>query len=162
MLVSEYPNGEIAYKERFIARNRIVAGLADAVLVTEAAEKSGTLHTARFALEQGKELLAVPGNITSPTSAGANNLIKSGARPVTDVSDILFALGLDTSVETKTAPTGSTPQEQCLIDLLYSGTSDGAELLAASKLDISVFNQTLTMLEIRGLIRPLGNNHWSL
>lgn len=161
-LISEYPAGEIAYKDHFIARNRIVSGLADAVLVTEAAEKSGTLHTADFALQQGKEVLAVPGNITSPTSAGTNNLIKTGAQVVTSVRDIFHALGLELKTEAKSPPTSSNPNEQILLNLLFSGISDGAELLVASKLEVSLYNQTLTMLEIRGRIRALGNNKWSL
>jgi DNA processing protein len=160
-LISEYPENSIAYKMNFISRNRLVSGLSDAVLITEAAEKSGTLHTADFALQQGREVLAVPGNITSPTSAGTNNLLKSGATPVTGVKDILHALGLETT-EQKQAPKSHNPQEQVLLDLLFSGIQDGSELHLASKLDVSLFNQTLTMLEIRGQIRALGNNRWAL
>lgn len=162
-LVSEYPeNARIAFKGNFIARNRIVSGLSDAVLITEAAEKSGTLHTADFALQQGREVLAVPGNITSPTSAGTNNLIKTGAISITSAADIFLALGMQESGAQKTAPKGGSPEEQALLDLLFSGIQEGEELLAGTKLDVSRFNQTLTMLEIRGQIRPLGNNRWSL
>jgi DNA processing protein len=82
-LISEYPVGAISFRSNFIARNRLVSGLADVLIITEAALKSGSLHTARFALEQGKTVMAVPGNITSPTSEGCNNLIKSGAAPIT-------------------------------------------------------------------------------
>ncbi len=163
ILLSEYPKGSPTYPGNFVARNRIASGLADAVLITEAAEKSGTLHTARFALEQGKEVLAVPGNITSPTAAGTNNLIKSGATPVTCAEDIFHVLGIaPTSAHRTKRPQGSTPEEQVLLDLLHAGTSNGSELLAQSKLDIRIFNQTLTMLEIRGHIRPLGGNNWAL
>lgn len=160
-LISEYPEGSTAYKMNFVARNRIVSGLSDAVLITEAAEKSGTLHTADFALQQGKEVLAVPGNITSPTSKGTNTLIKNGATPITSVDDVLEVLGIEKTAE-KTAPKGDTPGEQLLLDLLFSGLQEGEKLLTASKLDVSQFNQTLTMLEIRGHIRPLGNNRWAL
>ncbi len=160
-LVSEYPPGVPALKHQFVARNRIVSGLADALLITEAAEKSGTLHTAEFAIEQGREVLAVPGNITSPTSAGTNNLIKMGVTPVTGIADILHVLGLE-NTSSRAAPQGETPEEQALLDLLFSGVQDGAELLEKCQLDVSHFNQVLTMLEIRGQIRPLGNNHWSL
>jgi DNA processing protein len=92
-IISEYSEGMPGFKYNFIARNRIVAGLSQALLITEASEKSGTLHTARFAMEQGRDVLAVPGNITSPGSVGTNNLIKTGATPVTSVEDVLFALG---------------------------------------------------------------------
>lgn len=153
----------MAYKSNFIARNRIVSGLSDAVLITEAAEKSGTLHTADFALQQGIEVLAVPGNITSPTSAGTNNLIRSGATMVTSVNDVFQVPGIELASSQKSrAPRGDTPSEQTLLDLLFAGTQAGEELLEDSKLDVREFSQTLTMLEIRGHIRPLGNNRWSL
>lgn len=83
-LVSEYAEDDETYKTNFVARNRIVSGLADAVLIPEASALSGTRHTVSFALEQGKEVLAVPGNIHSPYSAGTNNYIKSGAKLVTE------------------------------------------------------------------------------
>lgn len=162
-LVSEYPEGSFINKGNFIARNRIVSGLSDAVLITEAAEKSGTLHTADFALQQGIEVLAVPGNITSETSKGTNALIKAGATPVTSVDDIFQVLGIQAPGQQKSrAPKGDNPFEQALLDLLFAGTQAGEELLVASKLNVREFNQTLTMLEIRGHIRPLGNNRWSL
>lgn len=160
-LVSEYPPGSTIYPLNFIARNRIAAGLSQGVLITEAAEKSGSLHTAHFALEQGREVMAVPGNITSPTSAGTNNLIKSGATPVTKAADILQVLGIAPKTKAKTAH-GATAAEQRLLELLQTGISDARLLFEASQLDASLFNQTLTMLEITGKIRPLGNNHWSL
>lgn len=161
-LISEYPDHEAARKHYFIARNRLASGLGDALLITEAAEKSGTLHTANFALEQGRPVLAVPGNITSPTSAGTNNLIKTGAVPVTSVQDIFYVLGLDAGQPKREAPRSGNPDEQLILDLIFSGVSDGADLLGQSELEVRLFNQTLTMLEIRGLIRPLGNNQWGL
>lgn len=160
-MISEYPNGTPPMKHQFIARNRIAAGLGDALLITEAGQKSGTLHTANFALEQGRPVLAVPGNITSPTSVGTNNLIKTGATPVTSVQDVFYALGIE-QAQTKETPRSGNPNEQIVLDLLVSGISDGTELLDQSELGVSQFNQTLTMLEIRGLIRPLGNNRWAL
>lgn len=163
VLVSEYPTGQPAHKSNFVARNRIVAGLADALLITEAALKSGSLHTARFALEQGKDVLAVPGNITSPISEGANNLIRAGAVPITSVEDVLSVLQLrfKTITPLKVAK-GANAYEQAVIDLLKTGLSDGAELQRSSRLDIAAFNQTLTMLELSGKIRPLGANTWAL
>jgi DNA processing protein len=160
-LVSEYATGLSVQRWNFMARNRIVSALSDGVLITEAAEKSGTLHTARFALEQGKEVMAVPGNITSATSVGANNLIKAGATPVTQAADVFHILGLEPPAHT-IALQGANEQEQQLLDLIASGTQDGALLLNASQLETSIFNQTLTMLEITGKIRPLGNNQWSV
>jgi DNA processing protein len=160
-VVSEYPKGTATLRHNFIARNQIIAGLSDVLLVTEAALKSGSLHTARFALEQGKEVLAVPGNITSMTSEGTNNLIKAGAVPVTSVDDVLRALKLNPAAAKQTVK-GETEAEQLLIDLIRRGVSDGHELQLQSRLDIVLYNQSLTMLEIQGKIHPTGANHWSL
>jgi len=161
-IMSEYAAGMPGFKANFIARNRIVAGLSKALLITEATEKSGTLHTARFALEQGRDVLAVPGNITSPNSTGTNNLIRTGAVPVTSVDDILYTLGADHLPTEKVRRRGDTAEEQAVIDLLYKGVSDGHILLTETALPAVQFNQVLTMLEISGKIRALGNNHWSL
>lgn len=162
-LVSEYAAGEpMSYKANFIARNRIVAGLADAVLITEAAEKSGSLHTARFALEQGKDVLVVPGNITSPGSVGTNNLIKAGALPITSSQDVLHALGLVCHRTKPTTAKGRNAYEQRVLDLLLQGVNDGNTLLTKSDLTITEFNQTLTMLELGGKVRSLGANQWAL
>jgi DNA processing protein len=145
-IMSEYPEGTPGFKDHFIARNRIVAGLAQALLITEAAEKSGTLHTAKFALEQGRDVLAVPGNITSPGSAGTNNLIKTGATPVTSVDDVLYALNLRNTVLETIAIRGDNAEEQAILDLLQEGTTEGVELLSRSRLQAPAFNQALTML----------------
>lgn len=158
-LISEYPGGAIAYKNRFVERNRIVSGMSDALLITEAAVDSGTMHTARFALEQGKDVLTIPGNITSPLSAGTNNLIKAGAMPATSVDDVFAVLGLQSP--TRTIRKGGTAHEQTILDLLVSNVRDGSELLARAALPVDQFNQTLTMMEITGKIRALGNNQWS-
>jgi DNA processing protein len=161
-LVSEYEEDIFNFKQNFVARNRLVAGLAQAVLIPEAAEKSGSLHTARFALEQGKDVLAVPGNITSRTSVGSNNLIKSGAMPVTSYLDVLHVLGLEDRQTPVREARGRNAHEQTVLDLLVKGVNDGEQLLKQSELSISQFNQVLTMLEIGGKIRSLGANHWTL
>jgi DNA processing protein len=161
-ILSEYEAGTPGFKQNFIARNRIVAGLSDALLITEATDRSGTLHTAKFALEQGRDVLAVPGNITSPNSVGTNNLIKTGAITVTSIDDIMYALDAKHLPVEKVRRRGDTAEEQTVIDLLYDGLSDGHELLLKSELPAVQFNQILTMLEISGKVRALGNNHWSL
>lgn len=161
-LVSEYAPGMPGLKKNFIERNRLVSGISDAVLITEAAIKSGTLHTANYALDQGKTVMAVPGNVTSPTSEGTNNLLKSGAIMVTEAADVLAALNLALIGSQRQLPLGSNREEQVLIDLLADGMTDSSELLQTSKLDASTFNQTLTMLEITGKIRATGAGHWQL
>lgn len=160
-LISEYPQGTENYKQHFIERNRIVSGLSQAVLITEAATKSGTLHTASFALDQGRDVLAVPGNITSMQSVGTNRLIKTGAAPITCIEDVFRALDLQ-SPGKRLRPRGGTPTEQIIIDLLARGITDAAALLETSELEVTPFNQALTMLEISGKIRSLGANKWSL
>jgi DNA processing protein len=160
-LISEYPAATETLRHHFIERNRLVSGLADVLLITEAAEKSGTLHTARFALEQGRDVMAVPGNITNPNSVGCNNLLKAGAHTATSYEDVLHVLGL----EAQTAQQqlfGSNEHEQVLLDLLSQGIQDGDELQLKSTLDIVLFSQALTMLEITGKIRSLGGNIWTL
>ena len=159
-LVSEYPPGTVAYKTNFIARNRIVSGLSDGVLIPEAAIKSGTLHTARFALEQGREVMAVPGNITSINSGGANRLIRDGATPITELADVLLALGLE--YRQRQLIIGSNEHEQCLIDLISSGHNTNAALLAQSQLPATIFSQTITMLELTSKIRSIGSGAWAL
>lgn len=162
-LVSEYAAGSDIYRTNFIARNRLVSGLSGAVIITEAAEKSGSLHTARFALEQGRDVLAVPGSIFSPTSVGTNNLLRAGAAPATCFADVLHALGLaDPATGNAVRVQGDTAEEQMLLDLLHGGLRDGDALLAASAMNVTLFSQTLTMLEITGKIRSLGGGQWGL
>lgn len=161
-LISEYPPGTPPLRHNFIARNRLVSGLGLGLVVTEAAEKSGTIHTANFALEQGKTVFAVPGNITSPLSKGTNNLIKAGAIPVTETEDILSALNLRPVSRADQSFTAATVEEAIILKLLQEGITNASELQLLSKLSVSSFNQTLTMLEITGRIRPLGAGHWAL
>jgi DNA processing protein len=97
LVVSEYEPGVEPAPWRFPARNRIIAGLCAATVVVEARERSGALITADFALEEGREVLAVPGEVTSALSAGTNALLKLGATPVTAVADVLQVLGVDAS-----------------------------------------------------------------
>ena len=91
-IVTEYPPGTPAYKSNFPARNRIISGLSNGVLVIEAKKHSGTMITVDFALEQGKEIYAIPGNVNSGNAEGTNELIKEGAKMVTTAQDILFEI----------------------------------------------------------------------
>ncbi len=161
-LVSEYASGEVPFKQNFITRNRLMSGLAQVLLITEATEKSGALHTARFAREQNKDVLIVPGNITAASSAGTNNLLKSGAGVVTSYIDILHNLGLKDQNAGGRKVRGRNAHEQTVLDLMLKGLSDAEELLEQSRLDASQFNQVITMLEISDKIRPLGANHWGI
>lgn len=162
ILLSNYPAGSQNHKGNFVARNELVAALSDALLITEAARNSGSLHTAQFALDLGIPVMVVPGNITSPASVGTNHLLKSGAVPVTSYRDVMRVLGLESKLESASNIKGDNPQQQAILTLIGQGLSDASELLGSSKLEVGVFNQTLTMLEITAKIRPLGANHWGL
>lgn len=106
--------------------------------------------------------MSVPGSIFSELSAGTNNLIKAGATPVTSLADILLALDLTLTTSNKPLPEPRNSDEAIIIELMNTGITDSNELLALSKLSASAFNQTLTMLEISGSIKPLGAGHWTL
>jgi DNA processing protein len=161
-ILSEYEPPIDARDFQFLARNRIVSGLADAVIVIEAAARSGTLATVTHALEQGKEVFVVPGNITSPLSAGCNALLKQGAHVVTCAEDVLEIIAPQLLEAQSILPLGSTPLESTIIQLLQSGTRDGDELQQQSTATIAEFNQALTMMEINGTVRGLGGNQWTL
>jgi len=159
-LISEFENGHQPYSYDFLSRNRIVSGLADAIVVTEANIRSGTLSTVAHALAQGRDVYAVPGPITSPLSAGCNKLIAQGASPITDVESFLDQLGLNATK--KKTPRGDTDEEQTIIDLIVSGVSDGDEMVVQSQLEQSIVSTALTMLELKGSITALGNNQWGI
>ena len=146
----------------FLERNRIVAGISDAILITEASARSGTLNTAMHALDQGKDVFVVPGNITSPSSEGCNLLLKQGAIPVTSAEDILERLLPKRPRKQKTLPLGSNEYETAVIKHLASGVQDADEIQRLTGIDQTSLNTALTMLELAGTIRPLGNNHWTL
>lgn len=161
-IISEYEPGTPPLAHQFLERNRLVSGLADAVIVTEASARSGTMNTVMHALEQGRDVYAVPGNITSLTSAGCNKLIEQGAAPIIDIDAFV-----DRFVPLENAPKqplllAQTTEEQAILDLIQSGITDGDELQKKSRLSASTYSTTMTMLELRGVIRPLGANHWSL
>lgn len=161
-IISEYEPTVPARGFQFLERNRIVSGLADAVLITEAAARSGTLNTAKHALEQGKQIFVVPGNITSPLSAGCNNLLKQGATPVTCTEDILEIIAPHLLQPQTQLALGDNPLQAKIITILQSGVRDGDEIQRLSESDAGVFATELTMMEINGIIRGLGANQWTL
>lgn len=161
-ILSEYEPETLARSYQFLQRNRIVSGLSDAIIITEAAARSGTLNTAMHALEQGKEVFVVPGNITSPLSAGCNTLLKQGARVATSAEDILEIIAPELLQAQTSLVLGNSPLETAIIQLLADGIRDGDELQQRSDSSVSEFNTTLTMMEISGTIRALGANQWTL
>lgn len=161
-IISEYEPETQAWPNQFLERNRIVSGLADAVIITEAASKSGTLNTAMHALDQGKEVFVVPGNITSPMSSGCNALLKQGATPITSFEDVLEVIAPELLRPQSSLALGNSPAETTIITLLQAGIRDGEELQRQSEIAAAEFATAMTMLEIAGTIRSLGANQWTL
>lgn len=161
-LLSEYPESTLLHKSNFIARNRIIAALSEIIIITEAAEKSGSLHTAQFAIDRGIDVMAVPGAITNDMSKGANNLIKSGAGVITSTQDILYALGIDPKAakQQQLFDHTVTPESATILRSLLQGANEGEQLLKETGLAPEIFQQTITMLEIDGKIQSTGNNTW--
>jgi DNA processing protein len=147
-VVSEYPSGVEPAPWRFPARNRIIAGLALATVVVEARERSGALITADFALELGRDVFAVPGEITSGLSVGTNDLLRQGAAPLTAARDVLDALGVE--MEPSAASSVSGPAAAVLA-ILGSGASGADELTRASGLSSAEVAAALVELELTGL-----------
>lgn len=166
-ILSEWKKGDgkVVNRWSFLERNRLVSGLSDAVIITEAAERSGTLNTAAHALSQGRDVFAVPGNITSPLSAGCNALLKQGALVATTATDILDAIAPSATqpvTDQTIVPLGETPAENTIIGLLRAGLRDGNQLQQQSGLNPADFATALTMLEINDVVKPLGANNWTL
>lgn len=155
-------------KASFLYRNRLISGLADIVVVVEAAERSGTLNTAAHALSQGKTVFAVPGNITNVHSRGCNNLIKQGALPYTEPDDVLKELFPEeyTKKSRKSLKIsqikGDCLEETAILRAIAAGIKNGSEISEKMSLSPEVFNQTITMLEIKSKVRSLGANNWAL
>lgn len=162
VIVSEHPEGTEAHKHHFLARNRIVSGLADAVIVTEATDRSGTFSTVAHAIEQNKEVFAVPGPITSLLSAGPNRLIQQGAQAVLTAQDILDRIAPQLKIQQSTLPLGNNENENHIIALLQKGIRDADLLERQLSMPTNEFLQALTMLELNGIIKPLGANQWAL
>lgn len=161
-ILSEYAPGTPPLAHQFLQRNRLVSGLADAVIVTEASARSGTMNTVMHALQQGRDVYAVPGNITSQTSAGCNRLIEQGAAPIIDIDEFVERFAPREAAPKQQLLLAETPDEQAIIECIQTGITDADELQKKTRLDPATFSTTLTMLELRGVIRPLGANHWSL
>ena len=161
-IISEYPPGFLPTQYSFPARNRIIAGLSLGTLVIEAPIKSGALITARYALDYNREVLAVPHATTSPTGTGPNNLIKQGARVITEPNDILEALNLQSikQPETNAKKTGDNPMEEKILSLLSKEPKNINQITLESRLDSSTTNATLTMLEIKGVIKNMGGMNY--
>jgi DNA processing protein len=154
-ILSEFPPAMVARPHHFPMRNRIVAALADATVVTEAAPRSGALITMRLADEYGRRVFAVPGDVDRPTSAGTNALIRDGVNAATSMADIAEVLGWDPVFDAKSEKNGdaATAREiDSLLALLGGAPLDVDELSVRSGQPASEVAAHLTMLELRGVV----------
>ena len=155
-LISEYPNGHPSYASNFVHRNRIVSGLSAAVVVVEAPEKSGALITARFALEQNREVMAVPGPANHPNYAGSHQLIRDGAKLVTSAKEILDELNWAYAEVPSLAVNGKiSDEEKIILDAIKSAGSAAAidKISEITKIGIPKVNQIITILTLKGIIK---------
>ncbi len=161
-LVSDYPPGTQPDGVNFPPRNRIISGLSLATIVVEAGEKSGALITAEFAVEQGRDVFAVPGSILAPQSEGTNRLIEQGARPLLKMSDILEVLKLEQIPEKQQARRISplNPVEQNLLNHLSTDPVHIDELSGRTGLPINDVSATLTLMELKGLVAQVGGMNY--
>jgi DNA processing protein len=157
-IISDYAPGTPPDASNFPPRNRIISGLARAVIVVEAGEKSGALITAAFAADQGREVFAVPGGIYAPLSKGTNRLIQEGARPLLDSQELLSILKLGPVTEfhaaRSTLPVDAT--ETFLMELLGNEALHVDEISRRANLPIEKISATLVMMELKGMVRQMG------
>ncbi len=158
-LVTIFPPGTQPLRVNFSPRNRVISGLARGVLVVEAGEKSGALITASHALEQGREVFAVPGNITAQGSTGTNRLIQDGAHPVISAQDVLSVLNLERVAEYTSARRVLAPMsdvEQQVLEGLSAEPLHVDELTRRIGLTVAAVSSALATLELKGMVRQVG------
>lgn len=171
MVISEFPLGTLPERQHFPIRNRIISGMSLGVVVVEAGQRSGSLITAALALEQGREVFAVPGNVESLKSSGTHRLIKQGAKLVEHIQDILDEIhlpgetndpGQDESPGIVTQlPVGLTPEEKQIYALLEGRTLHADEIVRLSGLGISSVLVLLLQMELKGLVKQWPGKFFS-
>ena len=165
-VISEFPLGTAPLAENFPRRNRLISGLSRGILVVEAVENSGSLITVQYALEQGREVFAVPGNINYPGSKGTNRLIKDGATLVDCVDDITGALSpvvAPSCAEIPPAPSFAlTPQEATVFTLLAESPLHIDEVTVKCGLTVGEVSAMLLRLELKGVVTRLPGNYFMI
>ncbi len=157
-VISEFPWGALPLRHHFPIRNRLISGLCLGALIIEATEDSGSLITARSALEQNRDVFSIPGSIFSPLSAGPNNLLKMGAKVVTAAQDILDALNLEKAEEfiTNAKVLPDSAEEAKLLNFLSREPAHIDVLVKSTELSSGTVASCLTLMEMKGRVRNLG------
>ena len=161
-VLSDYPPGTPPDAANFPPRNRIISGISIAVVVVEAGDTSGALITANFAVEQGRDVFAVPGSITSAQSKGTNRLIKQGAIPMLDPQDVLEALNLNMVTQHRQARLviPADPTEERLLKAIGAEPTHIDEIQNQSGLPIEQVAAALSLMELKGMVRQVGGMHY--
>ena len=153
LILSEHPPDTNPFPSYFAERNRIISGLSDVIVVTEAGITSGALITAEFAAEQGRTVMAVPGNMNSLNSIGCNKLIQDGAAIVTSLSDILEELGAGGAYEEERSTEKLSDREKIVMETVKKSSEISANLIARETgMKISEVNSITARLEIKGFV----------
>lgn len=163
-VISDYPPGTPPESSNFPPRNRIISGLSRVVVVIEAGVTSGALITSTFAAEQGRDVFALPGSIYANTSKGTNRLIQQGARPLLESKDVLDALNIEQVQEYRQArlELPGDPREQQIMDALGYEPVHIDELGHTTGWGMDTLTSTLTMMELKGMVRQVGGMNYIL
>jgi len=162
-VISEFPLRAESLKHNFPVRNRIISGMSHGTVVIEATEKSGSLITATSALEQSREVFALPGPVTSETSRGTNNLIKMGAHVVTEAADVLDVLQVENVREKATpAKQPDSKEEAKILEYLSKSPIHIDEITRSTQLDAVKIASTLSLMEMKGRARQIGGMYYIL
>ncbi|MEK7507953.1 MAG: DNA-processing protein DprA [Patescibacteria group bacterium] len=154
-LISEYPPGAPPFPPRFLERNRIISGLARGTLVVEAPERSGSLATARFAIDQNREVFVIPGSISSQNFLGSNRLIRSGAQLVTRLEDILETFGIEIKAKAAEVIRLESDEERLIYAALQSIShpADVEAIMEITNLTVAEANTTLSFLIVKNIVK---------
>lgn len=161
-IISEFPLGTGANKFTFPMRNRIISGLSKSVVIVEAKDKSGSLITARLAAEQGREVFAVPGNITSIYSIGTNKLIRDGAIPLVEIKDILDLYPDILSQKKDEEKIDMDLEEMAVYKLIEKGINNTNDICINLNNEVFYINKILTKLELKGIIEKISMNEFQI
>jgi DNA processing protein len=156
IIISEYPPGAVSLPHHFLERNRIISGLSKGVLVIEAPKESGALVTARFAIEQNREVFVVPGPHNHPNFQGSHQLIRKGAELITEPKEILESFGFDYAAAQKDASTlGATKEEQLILKTLQGAGRplDIDKIIELTKLETHIVSQALSFLLVKNVLK---------